>query len=254
MDVIYCDLANKNVLISGGAGGIGSAMVQRFCQQGANVAFIDINSVSCKETAKYIQKTTQNRPKYEVCDLRDIQATKSAVERLVQECGTFDILVNNAGHDEAHKFEQTTPEYFDDRVNVNLKHQYFLAQQLSAAMRKNGSGSIINLGSISWMIGAEGVSIYTLLKSAVMGMTKSLARELGKDNIRVNSIAPGWVLTERQLEKAKEFPEKLDAYIHRQCIKEHLNPDDIARLCLWLASDQSIRLTGQTIIYDAGVV
>lgn len=254
MDVTYTDLANKTVLISGGAGGIGAATVLRFCQQGAKVAFVDISLAGCQATVEYVSDKTGIVPLFEVCDLRDIPATRQAVNKLNEKVNSFDVLVNNAGHDEAHNFEQVTPEYFDDRVSVNLRHQYFLAQQLAVSMREKGSGSIINLGSISWMLGVEGVSIYTTLKSAVVGLTKSLARELGHNNIRVNSIAPGWVLTERQLEKARQYPEKLDAYLQRQCIKEHLNPDDIARLCLWLASEQSARLTGQTIIYDGGVV
>jgi len=254
MDVHYNDLNKKAVLITGGAGGIGAATVLRFCQQGACVGFIDISHEACKKTAEQISRVCGNTPFYEVCDLRDIKATQIAVDKLAKTCGSFDVLVNNAGHDEAHDFKSVTPEYFDDRVAVNLRHQFFVAQRVALPMLERRSGSIINLGSISWMIGAKGVPIYTTLKSAIMGLTKTLARELGDSNIRVNSIAPGWVLTDRQLQKARQFPEKIDTYIQRQCIKEHLNPDDIARLCLWLASEQSLRLTGQTIIYDGGVV
>lgn len=254
MAVQYSDLKGKAVLISGGAGGIGEAVVTQFCQQGATVGFIDIDKAAGASLIERIRDQGLPAPYFAQCDLRNIDALKQCITQLRQHCGEFDILVNNAGHDEAHQFTDVTPDYFDDRVAVNLRHQYFLAQHVYPMMKNKGAGSIINLGSISWMIGVEGVSVYTTMKSAVMGMTKSLARELGHFNIRVNSIAPGWVLTERQLEKAKRYPEKLDAYLTRQCIKAHLIPDDIARLCLWLGSEESVRLTAQTIVYDGGVV
>lgn len=251
---VYPDLKDKTVLISGGAGGIGAAMVEYFCLQQAKVAFIDVNETAAEKLCEQIYTICGFRPQYQICDLRDLDATFLAVEKLIESTGEFEVLVNNAGHDEAHQFNQVTPEYWDDRVAVNLRHQYFLSQKVSASMQKAKAGSIINLGSISWMIGVEGVSVYCTLKSAIVGMTKSLARELGHFGIRVNSIAPGWVLTERQLTKASRSPEKLDNYLGKQCIKEHLVPKDIAMLCLWLASDDSKRLTAQTIIFDGGVI
>ncbi|MBU3005574.1 SDR family NAD(P)-dependent oxidoreductase [Paraglaciecola arctica] len=254
MTTTYSDLKDKTVLVSGGAGGIGAAIVKHFCQQSAVVAFLDVNHQASQQLAQTVYEETGVTPIFQICDLRDSQKTRMAVNKLIEQCGEFNVLVNNAGHDEAHSLGSVTPEYWDDRVAVNLKHQYFLTQQVATSMQAKQQGAIINLGSISWMMGAEGVSVYTTMKSAVMGMTKSLARELGHDNIRVNSIAPGWVLTERQLEKASQYPQKLKSYLDRQCLKTHLQPKDIAKLCLWLASDESCRLTGQTINYDGGVI
>jgi NAD(P)-dependent dehydrogenase (short-subunit alcohol dehydrogenase family) len=148
-----------------------------------------------------------------------------------------------------------TPELWDDRFAVNARHQFFAAQAVAPAMADAGGGAIVNLGSISWMFGAAGLIAYTTAKSAIMGLTKSLARELGGLGIRVNSIAPGWVLTEKQIARANaDDPAKFKAYLDRQCLKEHLAPDDVAKLVLWLASAESRRCSGQTFVLDAGVV
>ena len=178
-----------------------------------------------------------------------------AVGRLAERLGAFRVLVNNAGDDARHTWREMTPEHWDDRFAVNARHQFFVAQAVAPAMGEAGGGSIVNLGSISWMFGAAGVIAYTSAKATIEGLTKSLARELGTLRIRVNSIAPGWVLTEKQIARAQASdPAKFQAYLNRQCLKEHLEPADIARLALWLASNESRRCTGQTFIVDAGVV
>jgi len=192
---------------------------------------------------------------FEIVDLKDIPAMQAAVARLSGRLGPFRALVNNAGDDERHTWRDMTPELWDDRFAVNARHQFFVSQAVAPAMAEAGGGSIVNLGSISWMFGAAGVIAYTSAKSTIMGLTKSLARELGPLKIRVNSIAPGWVLTEKQIARARASdPAKFQAYLDRQCLKEHLGPADIARMALWLASGESRLCTGQTYIVDAGVV
>lgn len=165
------------------------------------------------------------------------------------------MLINNAGNDDRMPLEDVSQEYWDERFAVNLRHQFFAAQAVIPQMAAEGGGSIINMGSISWMRGVAGLVFYTTAKSAVMGLTKSLAREVGARNIRVNSIAPGWVLTESQVERAKRvYQGKFSEYLDAQCLKEHLLPPDVARMALWLAADDSRLVTAQTFIFDGGVV
>jgi NAD(P)-dependent dehydrogenase (short-subunit alcohol dehydrogenase family) len=252
---IYPSLKGKSVLITGGGSGIGASLVEHFCAQGARVGFIDLNPGYAAETARHIALATGNEPAYEAVDLRDIAALRSAIDSLAQRNGPVQVLVNNAGNDDRMPVEDVTPEYWDERFQTNLRHQFFAAQAVIGDMAQAGGGSIINMGSISWMRGAAGLIFYTTAKSAVMGMTKSLARELGERNIRVNSIAPGWVLTERQVERAKRvYQGKFAEYLEVQCLKEHLLPPDIARMALWLAADDSRLVTAQTFIVDGGVV
>ncbi|MEQ7155144.1 SDR family NAD(P)-dependent oxidoreductase [Brevundimonas aurifodinae] len=247
----YFDLANIPVLISGGGSGIGAEIVRRFAQQGARVGFLEVNAEAAASLASSIEGVVA----YEVVDLRDIGAARAAVSRLAGKLGAFRVLVNNAGDDARHAWKDITPEQWDDRFAVNLRHQFFLAQAVASGMAQAGGGSIINLGSISWMFGAVGVIAYTTAKAAVGGLTKSLARELGRDSIRVNAIAPGWVLTEKQVSRAQATdPSKFAAYLERQCLKEHLDAGDIASMALWLASGESRRCTGQTFIVDGGVI
>jgi D-xylose 1-dehydrogenase len=249
---VYPSLSGRSVLVSGGAAGIGAAIVEAFAAQGSRVAFLDRDPDAAARAAQSIAAKTANRPDYEVCDLKDVERSKAAVLRLAGHCGTFRVLINNAGDDTFHRFQAVTLDYFDDRIAVNLRHQFFLAQALAKGMANAGGGSIINLGSISWMIGAANVPVYATAKAAVEGLTRSLARELGISSIRVNSIAPGWVLTERQLAKGTADPSKLRLCLERQAIKEHLEPIDVAELALWLAADESRRCTGHTWFVDAG--
>jgi NAD(P)-dependent dehydrogenase (short-subunit alcohol dehydrogenase family) len=252
---IYPSLKGRSVLITGGGSGIGASLVEHFCAQGARVGFIELNPDYAAETARHITSVTGNEPTYEAVDLRDIDALRSAIALLARRNGPVQVLVNNAGNDDRMPIEDVTPEYWDERFQTNLRHQFFAAQAVIGGMTQAGGGSIINMGSISWMRGAAGLIFYTTAKSAVMGMTKSLARELGERNIRVNSIAPGWVLTERQVERAKRvYQGKFAEYLEVQCLKEHLLPPDIARMALWLAADDSRLVTAQTFIVDGGVV
>jgi NAD(P)-dependent dehydrogenase (short-subunit alcohol dehydrogenase family) len=249
---IYSSLRDVPVLVSGGAGGIGAATVRAFAAQAARVAFLDRDTAAAAQLAADVERETGQAPAWEACDLVDVEATKEAVDRLAFRSGDFRVLVNNAGNDEAHALKTVTPAYFDDRIAVNLRHQFFLAQHVAEPMASAGGGSIVNLGSISWMIGAAGVPVYATAKAAVEGLTRSLARELGPSGIRVNSVAPGWVLTERQLAKGAADPAKFDAYLQRQSIKEHLEPADVAELVLWLSADESRRCTGHTWFVDGG--
>ncbi len=251
----YPSLAGKAVLITGGGSGIGASLVEHFVGQGCKVGFIELNADVAAECADAVQRATGTRPHYEVADLRDIAAMQAAITRLAERTGPFEVLVNNAGNDDRMPIEDVTPDYWDERQATNLRHQFFAVQAVIEGMAKAGGGAIINMGSISWMRGAAGLVFYTTAKSAVMGMTKSLARELGDRHIRVNSIAPGWVLTERQVERAKRvYQGKFTEYLEAQCLKEHLLPPDIARMALFLAADDSRLITAQTFIVDGGVV
>lgn len=255
MSAIYPDLAGMPVLVTGGASGIGEAIVAAFAAQKARVAAIDIDGDRLAKTAASIAAATGTTIETHAVDLRDIAALRAAIAELAARTGPFKALVNNAGDDARHPWRDVTPELWDDRFAVNARHQFFAAQAVAPAMADAGGGAIVNLGSISWMFGAAGLIAYTTAKSAIMGLTKSLARELGGLGIRVNSIAPGWVLTEKQIARANaDDPAKFKAYLDRQCLKEHLAPDDVARLVLWLASAESRRCSGQTFVLDAGVV
>jgi NAD(P)-dependent dehydrogenase (short-subunit alcohol dehydrogenase family) len=251
----YPDLEGLPVLVTGGGSGIGASIVAHFAGQGARVGALEINPEAAERTRQAVRHESGGEVSFEIVDLKDIAAMRAAVGRLAERLGTFRVLVNNAGDDARHTWREMTPELWDDRFAVNARHQFFVAQAVAPAMGEAGGGSIVNLGSISWMFGAAGVIAYTSAKSTIEGLTKSLARELGTLRIRVNSIAPGWVLTEKQIARAQASdPAKFQAYLDRQCLKEHLEPADIARLALWLASSESRRCTGQTFIVDAGVV
>lgn len=251
----YPDLAGRPVLITGAGAGLGASMVLHFARQGAQVAALEVNEAAARRTADEVRQDSGAEIALEIVDLRDIPATRIAITRLAARLGPFRALVNNAGDDARHALAEVTPELWDDRFAVNARHQFFAAQAIAPGMAEAGGGAIINLGSISWMFGAVGLVAYTTAKSAIEGLTKSLARELGTRRIRVNSIAPGWVLTEKQVERARSTdPAKFQAYLDRQCLKEHLAPADVAKLALWLASDEARLCTGQTFILDAGVV
>lgn len=255
MSARYPDLEGLPVLVTGGGSGIGASIVEHFAAQGARVGAIEVNAATAERTRAAVREATGRDVAFAVADLRDIAATRDAVAQLAGQTGPFRALVNNAGDDERHAWDTMTPELWDDRFAVNLRHQFFVAQAVAPGMIAAGGGSIINLNSISWMFGAATVIAYTTAKSAVTGLTKSLARELGIHRIRVNGIAPGWVLTEKQVARANAAdPSKFKAYLDRQCLKEHLAPADIARMALWLASEESRLCTGQTYIVDGGVV
>lgn len=251
----YPSLVGRAVLITGGGSGIGASLVEHFVAQGCKVGFLELDAELAKSCADAVEKSTGVRPDYEAADLRDIASMQAAILHLSGRNGPFSVLVNNAGNDDRKPIEAVSPDYWDDRQATNLRHQFFAVQAVIEGMAAAGGGSIINMGSISWMRGAAGLVFYTTAKAAVMGMTKSLARELGERNIRVNSIAPGWVLTERQVVRAKAvYQDKFTEYLEAQCLKEHLLPPDIARMALFLAADDSRLITSQTFIVDGGVV
>jgi D-xylose 1-dehydrogenase len=254
MDAIYPSLRDRSVFVTGGGSGIGAAIVRRFCGQGSKVTFVDI-ARDCSEelVAEIAAADGHTKPLFIECDLRDIGALRGAIARAAEANGPITVLVNNAAHDERHPFDTVTPEYWDDRFAVNLRHQFFAAQAVHPMMKAAGGGSIINFGSVSWMVGQGGMAGYTAAKSGVLGLTRSLARDMGPDNIRVNSLAPGWIMTQRQLDLWLT-PEGEEELMRRQCLKRKLYPDDMARIVLFLASDDSGAMTNQSYIADGGWV
>lgn len=252
MAAIYPDLAGKVVLVTGGASGIGAAIVRGFARQKSTVVFFDINEeagmglsreLSGQGLAAYFQRV----------DLTDIPALRAGVADACKAHGPTAILISNAAHDERHPTEEVTPEYWDDRIAVNLKHQFFAAQAVLPGMKAAGQGVIINFGSTSWMVGQGGMAAYTASKSGVIGLTRSLARDYGLFNIRVNAIAPGWIMTERQIEKWLT-PEGEAELMRRQCLKRKLTPDELANFTVFLASDDASACTAQHYVVDGGWV
>jgi D-xylose 1-dehydrogenase len=248
----YPSLKDRSVFITGGGSGIGASLVRHFAAQGSKVAFVDIALEPSRQLVEAIP-TEDPKPLFIECDLRDIGALREAIRHAGDVHGPITVLVNNAAHDERHKVEETTVAYWDDRMAVNLRHQFFAAQAVQPMMKAAGGGSIINFGSVSWMIGQGGMPGYTTAKSAVMGLTRGLARDFGPDNIRVNSIAPGWIMTERQLSLWLDEEGEREL-MKRQCLKRKLYPDDMARIALFLAADDSSAMTNQTYVCDGGWV
>ena len=242
---IYPSLKNEAVIVTGGATGIGASIVEHFAGQGARVAFLDFDDKAGKAHA---QKT---RATFIHCDLRDVAALKAAVARVEKEQGPTLALVNNAGRDDRHKIEDVTPEYWDERIATNLRHQFFAAQAVIPAMRARRRGSIVNMGSISWLLSEGGMPVYLTSKAAITGLTRALARDIGGDGIRANTVLPGWIMTERQLAKWMT-PEGETELLKEQCLKEKLYPPDIARMVLWLAADDSRLVTAQSFVVDGG--
>ncbi len=248
--VTYDCLRGQTVLVTGGASGIGAAIVRAFSEQGAKVGFLDLDADAA---AKLTAELPSDQVAFAQCDLRDIAALRTAIDRIRQELGPITRLVNNAARDDRHKLEDVTPEYWDERFATNLKHQFFAAQAVAQDMRAAGGGAIVNMGSVSWMIGQGGMPCYTTAKSAVQGLTRSLARDLGPDNIRVNSILPGWIMTERQIELWLT-PQSEQELMQNQCLKRKLVPEDIAKVVLFFSSEQSSACTNQSYIVDGGWV
>jgi NAD(P)-dependent dehydrogenase (short-subunit alcohol dehydrogenase family) len=241
----YPSLNDRAVLVTGGAGGIGAVTVARFAQQGARVTFLDFDidggsAVAAETGATFIP-----------CDLRDIAALRTAVADAGAQLGDITVLVNNAARDDRHGWETVEPDYWDERMATNLRHQFFCAQAVVPMMRRAGGGSIINLGSISWMNRAGGMPAYTTAKAAVRGLTRGLARDLGPDRIRVNEVVPGWIYTERQIALWVTAESEARSQAN-QCLKGRLLPDDIARMVLWLAADDSAMVTAQHFVVDGG--
>ena len=250
---VYPSLADRVVFITGGASGIGAAIVEHFCEQGSKVSFVDIAEDAARDLVARIEARGLAPPRFLPCELRDVDALGAAVRRVIDADGPIRTLVNNAAHDDRHSIDEVTSDYFDDRIAVNLKHQFFATQAVYKDMAAAGGGSIVNMGSITWHIGQGGMPIYSASKAAIAGMTRSLARDLGPMNIRVNCVLPGWIMTERQLELWLT-PESEAELMRRQCLKRKLYPDDIARVVLFFAADDSGACTNQNYIADGGWV
>ncbi len=251
MKVKYFDLENKRVFITGGGSGIGASIVEHFCEQGSEVYFVDINVEESKKLVDEMKNKKFKAPTFIECDLINIKLLQETISKILTEKGPINILINNAANDTRHKIDDVTVEYWDERINVNLRHFFFTVQAVKKSMIDNNGGVIINMGSTSWMVGQGGMAAYTAAKSGVVGMTRSFARDLGEFNIRVNSVVPGWVMTQRQIDMwlNKESEEEL---MKKQCLKEKLMPNEIAQAVLFFSSDQSSGCTNQSYIVDKG--
>jgi NAD(P)-dependent dehydrogenase (short-subunit alcohol dehydrogenase family) len=247
----YAGLAGKTVFITGGGSGIGAAFTRAFAGQGARVGFVDIAEEASRMLIAEIQKETGTAPLFLACDLRDIASLQAAIGKINEELGDIGVLINNAGNDDRHALEQVTPAYWDERIAVNLRHMFFAAQAVTPHMKRLGGGAIVNLGSIIWRLKHTGLPVYNLTKASVTGLTRVLAREFGPFGIRVNTISPGAVWTERQI-KLWYTPEFEKEVMAGQCLKTRVLPSDVANLALFLASDAAEKCTAQDFIVDGG--
>ncbi len=246
----YPSLAGKHVLVTGGAMGIGEALVEAFALQRAQVMFIDIADEPAEALIERLSADGFHSPEFRKCDLRDIEAVRSTLADIQGETGGIDILINNAANDDRHTISEITPEHWDERIAVNLRHLFFAAQAVVPGMRRSGGGAIINLGSISWHLALADLVVYQTAKAGIEGLTRALARDLGPDNIRVNTIVPGNVQTPRQLQWYT--PEGEAEIVAAQCLKDRIQPSDVAALALFLASDDARMCTGHEYFVDAG--
>ena len=249
----YPSLQSRVAFVTGGGSGIGASIVEHLCAQRARVAFVDIERASSEALVKTIEGRGHPAPSFIPCDLRDVAALQAAVADTRSQLGPIRVLVNNAANDERHPLDTVTPQYWDDRFAVNLRHQFFAAQAVAPDMAAAGGGSIVNFGSTSWMVGQGGMPAYLTAKSAVAGLTRALARDLGPMGIRVNCIVPGWIMTERQITRWLT-PEGEAELLRRQCLKRKLLPEDIARVVLFFAADDSGACTNQSYVVDGGWV
>ncbi|MES2339158.1 MAG: SDR family oxidoreductase [Pseudomonadota bacterium] len=247
MRAIYPSLKGKRVLVTGGGSGIGAGVVEGFARQGADVTFFDVAEDASRALVAALSPAAV---RFERIDLTDIAALTSAIERHVADHGAFDVLVNNAANDDRHALAEVTPAYWDDRLAVNLKHLFFAAQAVAPGMRARGGGAIVNLGSISWHLGLPDLTLYQTCKAAIEGLTRSLARELGRDGIRATCVIPGNVRTPRQ--QRWYTPEGEAEIVAAQCMDGRLLPHDIAAMVCFLASDDARLVTGHNYFVDAG--
>jgi NAD(P)-dependent dehydrogenase (short-subunit alcohol dehydrogenase family) len=247
----YPSLIDKVVFITGGGSGIGAAMVEAFAAQKANVAFVDIAAEPSKELVAKIG-ASEPPPLYLHCDLTDIAALEAAMEEARQRLGPIGVLINNAASDQRQDADEVSEEDWDRAMALNLKNQFFAAQIARRSMRELGGGAIVNFSSTAWMIGIAQLTVYSAAKAAIVGLTKSLAREFGPDNIRVNAIAPGATITERQRRLWMSEKDIAD-FRARQCLGRTLLAEDVARLALFLSSDDSAMITKQCFLVDGGL-
>src|SRR5271165_1653673 len=247
----YPSLLDKVVFITGGGSGIGAAMVEAFVQQKANVAFVDVQVETSRGLASRLGASGQ-APLFLKCDLTDINALEAAMEEVRQRLGPIAVLINNAANDQRADVDEVSEEDWDRAIALNLKHQFFAAQIARRSMRELGGGAIVNFSSTAWMIGIARLTVYSAAKAAVVGLTKSLAREFGPDNIRVNAIAPGAVITDRQRRLWMSETDIAD-FRARQCIGRSLAAEDVARLALFLSAEDSEMITKQCFLVDGGL-
>ncbi len=250
-DAIYPSLRDRAVLLTGGASGIGAAEVEAFAAQGARVAFLDIAAEPAAALIARIAAAGHPAPLFLPCDLTDIAALREAIAAAARQLGPITVLVNNAANDQRHKWEDVTPEFWDERQAVNLRHQFFAIQAVAPMMKAAGGGSIVNFGSVSWHASQGGMPAYTTAKAGVEGLTRGMARDLAPDNIRVNCVIPGWIMTERQI-ALWLTPEGEANLLRNQCLNRKLVPADIARMVLWLAADDSRMVTSGLFPVDGG--
>ncbi|MGX9984274.1 SDR family NAD(P)-dependent oxidoreductase [Methylobacterium fujisawaense] len=246
----YPSLGGKRVLVTGGASGIGAGLVEAFVGQGARVLFCDIADDAANAVVARLTPGAAHAPLYRRCDLTDVDAVRALVAEADTVLGGLDVLINNAGNDDRHSLAEVTPAYWDDRMAVNLRHLFFAAQAAVPAMRRAGGGVILNFGSISWHLGLKEMPLYQTAKAAIEGMTRALARDLGRDGIRVVSIIPGNVQTPRQ--ERWYTPEGEADIVAAQCLDGRIQPADVAALVLFLASDDARMCTGWPYVIDAG--
>ena len=249
----YPSLRGRAILVTGGATGIGAAIVTEFARQGARVAFFDVQDDPARDLIESLGSGAAAVPLYFQCDLTDVAALREAAGEAIAALGGVDVLVNNAANDQRHKIEEVTPEYWDGSIAVNLRPQFFMIQAVLPAMKAAGRGGIINMSSISWMIPSTGVPVYIAAKAAIVGLTRTLAHELGPEGIRVNAVLPGAIATEKQrrLVYTAEYKAEIMA---AQALKREIEPEDVARLVLFLAADDSGAITNQSYVIDGGWV
>jgi D-xylose 1-dehydrogenase len=249
---IYPSLRDKLVFISGGSSGIGAELVRHFAAQGSKVAFCGTKADGGRALIDEIAALGQPVPVYGACDVRDALAYQALLREVISQHGPIRVLVNNAGRDDRHAMEDVTPEFWDDRLALNLKHYFFAIQAVAPGMAAAGGGSVINMGSVSWMRGRPNLAGYTTAKAGILGLTRTLARELGARNIRVNAVVPGAIVTERQTTLHRD-PAADQAFLDAQCLKIRLDPGHVARVTLFMAADDSDGMTGQHVLVDAGI-
>ncbi|KTT74989.1 SDR family NAD(P)-dependent oxidoreductase [Sphingomonas endophytica] len=246
MSAIYPSLEGKRVIITGGATGIGAGLVEAFARQGSHIAFVDV----AEEAGAALAERLGDRVHFHRCDLTDVDALPGTIATLAEAIGGVDVLINNAANDDRHTVAEVTPQYWDDRMAVNLRHLFFAAQAAVPHMKASGGGAIVNFGSISWHLGLPDLVLYQTAKAAIEGMTRGLARDLGRDNIRVTTIVPGNVQTPRQ--EKWYTPEGEAEIVAAQCLDGRIQPADVAALALFLASDDARMCTGHDYFVDAG--
>ena len=250
----YESLRERVVFISGGSSGIGAELVRAFAAQGARVAFCGTRPDGGEALIDEVMASanSSHRPWYAPCDVRDVVAYQALLKRVADELGPVRVLINNAGRDDRHKMEDVTPEFWDDRLALNLKHYFFAIQAVAPGMAAAGGGSVINMGSVSWMRGRPNLVGYTTAKAGILGLTRTLARELGARHIRVNALVPGAIVTERQTALHRD-PVADQQFLDAQCLKIRLDSGHVARATLFLAADDSDGMTGQHVLVDAGI-